>query len=113
MNTIHYHKITNIIILCTLPNDNNSAVQLIKILLDTKLAACITLLNNVRSFYYWNDKFENHNEIQLLIKTKKTLEKLVFNKIKELHPYKIPELLTIPVTHVELNYLQWIDSVLN
>lgn len=104
---------TIVIILCTLPNDQEYAIKLIKILLKNKLAACITLLDAARSFYYWNKKLENHTELQLLIKTKKSLEKLVFNKIKKLHPYKVPELLVIPVITGESNYLNWMQSVLN
>lgn len=103
---------TAIIILCTLPNNQKLAIKLIKILLNAKLAACITLLNAAHSFYYWDNKFESNIEIQLLIKTKKSLEKLVFNKINEFHPYQIPELLTIPIISVESNYLQWMYSEL-
>lgn len=101
-----------IIILCTIPNNENLAHKLIQILLDRKLAACITLLNKAHSFYYWNNKFETEIEFQLLIKTKKSLKKRVFNKIKELHPYKTPELLTIPIIAGETNYLKWIYSQL-
>lgn len=103
---------STIIILCTLPNNKNFALKLIKILLDNKLAACITLLHETQSFYYWNDKFENQIEFQLLIKTKKSLKKDVFKKIKTLHPYKLPELLVIPIISGEINYLNWIHSTL-
>lgn len=106
-------NITTIIILCTLPNDTELSIKLTKILLQTKLAACITLIKDVHSFYYWNKELKNDIELQLLIKTKKSLEKLVFHKIKELHPYKVPELLTIPIINGEFHYLQWIHSMLN
>lgn len=101
-----------IIILCTLPNEKGFTEKLIQILLNTKLAACITLFNKSHSFYYWNNQLKDQIELQLLIKTKKSLEQLVFNKICELHPYKTPELLTIPVISGELNYLKWIHSAL-
>lgn len=99
-----------VIILCTLPNDKQFMFKLIKILLDCKLAACITSLNEVRSYYYWNDKFEIQAEFQILIKTKNSLKESVFNKIKELHPYEIPELLVLPVICGEITYLKWIHS---
>lgn len=102
-----------IIILCTLPNDKDFSLKLVKILLESKLAACITVFNKAQSLYYWNNKLEMQSELQLLIKTKKSLEKLVFNKIRELHPYKVPELLTVPITSIEFHYLQWMRSILN
>lgn len=101
-----------VIILCTVPNNKDLTLKLIQTLLDNKLSGCITLLNTTRSFYYWNNKFENQIEFQLLIKTKRSLEKKIFNTIKKLHPYKIPELLVIPVISGETNYLKWINSKL-
>ncbi|CAD83593.1 periplasmic divalent cation tolerance protein CutA [Candidatus Blochmanniella floridana] len=99
-----------IIILCTLPDNKEFAITLIKTLLKHKLAACITLLNEVHSFYHWNNKIETATEIQLLIKTTNKLQQSVFNKIQELHPYTIPELLTISVIATESNYLHWLCS---
>lgn len=101
-----------IIILCTIPNNKKTSLKLIQILLNCKLAACITLLNKTHSFYYWNNKMEIQTEYQLLIKTKSSLKKAVFNKIKELHPYKVPELLAVPIIFSEKNYSQWIYAQL-
>lgn len=102
---------TIIIILCTVPNNKVLASKLIKILLKNKLAACITLIDKAHSYYYWNNKLKNNTELQLLIKTKQSLEQLVFDEIKKQHPYQVPELLTLPIINGELNYLKWINSI--
>lgn len=113
MNTLSKKLIEPIIIiLCTVPNNKDFTLKLIKILLNYKLAACITVFDKARSFYYWDNKFKTEIEFQLLIKTKHSLKKAVFNKIKELHPYKTPELIAIPVISGEINYLKWIYSQL-
>lgn len=101
-----------ILVLCTLPNNKDFAFKLIKILLNLKLAACITLINKAHSFYYWNNKIENQKELQLLIKTKLSLQDSIFKTIKELHPYEIPELLVLRIVTGEQNYLNWINSML-
>lgn len=100
-----------IIILCTLPDKTPVLSQLIKTLLHQKLAACIST-NKIHSFYYWNDDLQNHTEIQLFIKTKNSLQKMIFKKIKEMHPYKIPELLILPISNGDPNYLTWMKSTL-
>ncbi|URJ25156.1 divalent-cation tolerance protein CutA [Candidatus Blochmannia ocreatus (nom. nud.)] len=101
-----------IIILCTIPNHTSLVSKITKNLLNQKLAACITIINTVQSFYYWNNTLTTDTEIQLLIKTRNTLKTSVFKTIKEIHPYKIPELLVLPILDGDSNYLSWMQSVL-
>ncbi|URJ26130.1 divalent-cation tolerance protein CutA [Blochmannia endosymbiont of Camponotus modoc] len=101
-----------IIILCTTPNDMSIALNLTKTLLHHKLAACITLLHEVRSFYYWGNALKEKDELQLLIKTQSSLKEAVLNTIQKLHPYKVPEFLVLPIIDGEPNYLSWMQSVL-
>ncbi|WP_284150739.1 divalent-cation tolerance protein CutA [Blochmannia endosymbiont of Camponotus sp.] len=101
-----------IIILCTTPNDMSIVLNLTKALLHHKLAACITLLHEVRSFYYWDNTLKDQDELQLLIKTRSSLKGAVLNTIKQLHPYKVPEFLVLPIIDGEPNYLSWMQSVL-
>lgn len=97
-----------IIILCTFPQNTKTISQLIDILLYKKLAACISILHDTQTFYYWDNKKVNNTETQLLIKTTYSLKNKIFKNIKKLHPYKIPELLVLPVLNGEKNYLSWI-----
>ncbi|URJ31832.1 divalent-cation tolerance protein CutA [Blochmannia endosymbiont of Camponotus modoc] len=88
------------------------ALNLTKTLLHHKLAACITLLHEVRSFYYWGNALKEKDELQLLIKTQSSLKEAVLNTIQKLHPYKVPEFLVLPIVDGEPNYLSWMQSVL-
>ena len=56
-----------IVVLCTCP-DNTSARQLAQTLLSEKLAACVNLIPQVTSLYYWQGKMEENQEVQLVIK---------------------------------------------
>ncbi|WP_245592137.1 divalent-cation tolerance protein CutA [Blochmannia endosymbiont of Polyrhachis (Hedomyrma) turneri] len=84
-----------------------------KTLITNKLAACVTILPNTHSIYYWENQIQKQEEIQLIIKTCATLEQSVFQYIKTKHPYQIPELLTLKITNGEPNYLLWIYNLLN
>ncbi|WP_284150751.1 divalent-cation tolerance protein CutA [Blochmannia endosymbiont of Camponotus sp. C-003] len=102
-----------IIILCTIPNDMSIVSNLTKTLLHHKLAACITVLHEVRSFYYWDNVLKDQSELQLLIKTHSSLQEETLNTIKQLHPYKVPELLVLPIIDGDPNYLSWMRSILH
>ncbi|URJ29728.1 divalent-cation tolerance protein CutA [Blochmannia endosymbiont of Camponotus sp.] len=101
-----------IIILCTTPNDMSVVLNITKTLLSNKLAACINLLHEVRSFYYWGTTLKDHTELQLLIKTQSFLKDSVFTTIKKFHPYTVPELLVLPIIDGEPSYLSWMRSTL-
>ncbi|MDQ1237536.1 MAG: divalent cation tolerance protein CutA [Wigglesworthia glossinidia] len=97
------------IILCTFP-DIESTHYAIKHLLKNKLAACITQLTNVTSFYYWNNILTKKKEIQILIKSKLILKNKIFLEIKKLHPYDVPELIVLSTESIEDNYKKWIEK---
>lgn len=108
----NHKKDKMIIILCTLPHNTSIIPQLIKNLLDHNLAACISTINGIHSFYYWENNLKKQTEIQLLIKTKYSLKTLVFRTIKKLHPYNTPELLILSILDGDEKYLTWMQSTL-
>lgn len=99
------------LIICTTP-DKKSACTIAQKLLDDKLAACVTLLPKAVSFYYWHGILEQQNEVQMLIKSNTSLQQVVFEQIKAHHPYQVPELLVIPVTGIDPDYLSWLNEFL-
>ena len=46
----------------------------------------------------------------MLIKTKKDLFEKVNNKIQEIHPYEVPEVISLDITEGSKSYLDWIVS---
>ncbi|WP_395479676.1 divalent cation tolerance protein CutA [Candidatus Curculioniphilus buchneri] len=99
------------LIFCTMP-DKIAAHNISQILLNSKLAACITLFPNAMSIYPWQGKIETQFEIQLIIKTHIILQQSVFRTIKTYHSYQIPELLTLPIIGGDLAYLSWLTNCL-
>ena len=99
------------IILCTAP-DQACAQQLAKVALEAKLAACVTLLPGVTSYYVWQGKLEQANEVQMLLKCDSDHQQALMDLLKGAHPYDVPELLALPVQHGDSEYLSWLHASL-
>ena len=66
-----------------------------RILVEEKLAACVTILPGATSIYHWEDKLQVSPEFQLLIKSRSGLWKRLHKRLKALHSYKTPELFAV------------------
>ncbi|HLV20371.1 MAG TPA: divalent-cation tolerance protein CutA [Polyangiaceae bacterium] len=99
-----------IVILCTAPAEGQHAERLARGLVEARLAACVNLLPNVRSFYAWQGALHDDAEVQLVIKTRPEAFDKVEAWIHEHHPYEVPEVIALPVTAVADPYAAWIAS---
>jgi periplasmic divalent cation tolerance protein len=72
------------------------------------LAACATLLPRATSIYVWKGKFERSVECLLLVKSRPALVPRLTRRIRRLHSYSVPEILTLPVSSGNPDYLRWI-----
>jgi periplasmic divalent cation tolerance protein len=86
------------------------AVKLVQILLERRLIACGNILPGVRSLYRWEGKVADEREVIVLMKTKTSRFEALEMAFAELHPYKVPELLALPVAAGLHKYLEWIDD---
>ena len=88
-----------ILVLTTLP-ERFAAEALARELLEARLAACIHVGATLRSLYHWRGEIETAEETQLVIKT----------AILARHPYELPEIVVVPISHGLPAYLQWIAA---
>ncbi|MEQ9887741.1 divalent cation tolerance protein CutA [Pectobacterium zantedeschiae] len=100
-----------VVILCTAPDDA-CAQQLANSLLEMRLAACVTLLPGAHSLYYWEGKLEQQSEVQMLIKSDTSHQQTLLTHLKQQHPYDTPELLVLPVSGGDSDYLTWLNASL-
>lgn len=101
----------NVVVLCTAPDDE-TAEKLARLALEQKLAACVTVIAQARSYYYWQDKLEQQSEVQLLLKTNRRNQDALLLLLKQHHPYQVPELLVLPVLAGDNEYLSWLNGSL-
>ena len=80
-------------------------------LVSHKLAACVNILPNIKSFYWWDDKVCKDDELLLVAKIKTSLFKDLEKAVKKLHSYDVPEIILLPIENGSNAYLQWMEKV--
>jgi periplasmic divalent cation tolerance protein len=101
---------TDAIVVLTTVSSDDEAVRLVRALLDRRLIACGTLLPGARSIYRWQGKIADEREVLLLLKTRSARLEPLQEAFKELHPYKVPELLALSVDTGLEKYIEWISG---
>jgi periplasmic divalent cation tolerance protein len=98
-----------VIVLTTLPADADCAA-FAETLVREHLAACVNILPEMQSIYWWKDKVDRDRERQIVIKTTAIRLDDVQNRICETHPYEVPELLVLRVDGGDEAYLNWMGQ---
>jgi periplasmic divalent cation tolerance protein len=99
------------ILILTTTNSKENANKLGKELVKNKLAACVNIIEKVTSIYEWKNELVEDNEFLLIIKSKKDLFKKVEKKIKSIHSYETPEIISFDISDGSKEYLEWINSI--
>ena len=98
-----------LLVITTVPDTEVGQIIAEKII-EGRLAACVTLSAPVQSLYWWQGKITQDQEHTLFIKTKKEAYRKLEEKIRQIHPYDIPEIIALPVCAGSKDYLSWIDG---
>jgi periplasmic divalent cation tolerance protein len=97
-----------VVVLVTWPADRDPVV-LAHALVTERLAACVNVLAPMRSIYQWKGDFEDGPETQLVIKSRLSVVPRLFDRVRALHPYEVPEFLVLPVASGSTAYLEWVN----
>jgi periplasmic divalent cation tolerance protein len=95
------------IVLCTI-DSADTARKLARRLVQDRLAACVNIIENVTSVYKWEGRIEEDAELLLVIKTQDSRLQELMDRISEIHPYDVPEILSWPVQKGSKAYLEWV-----
>ena len=95
--------------LATAP-DAEALARLGRVLVDERLAACVTVVPAVRSIYRWKDGVEEAAEALGVVKTTAGRYGALEKRWRELHPYEVPELLVVRVAGGLPAYLSWLTE---
>jgi periplasmic divalent cation tolerance protein len=103
---------TNKIVVLSTCGSEEEAGRIAHRLLEAHLAACVTVIKQVRSFYRWQGKIEESSEFLLAIKTSRNLFEPLRAVLESAHSYELPEVLALPVVAGSPDYLAWLDTEL-
>jgi len=98
-----------IVVLSTCANEADAG-RVARALVESRLAACVSVVPGLRSYYYWQDRLETSDEALLLIKTSRELFASLKAELEKIHPYELPEILALPVVEGADNYLNWLTA---
>lgn len=98
-----------VLVLVTVPGDSD-ADAIAKDLVLTGVAACVNVLPPMQSIYRWEGEVQNEVERQMLIKTTNAAVPSLWQRIRDLHPYDVPEFLVLPIIDGNEAYLKWVRT---
>ena len=81
-----------------------------KELVSHRLAACVNILNNVESLYWWEGKIQYEKEVVLIAKTKEQLVPELIDKVKSAHSYSCPCVVSVPIVEGNKPFLKWVEE---
>ncbi len=78
------------------------------VLLNKKKAACVNIVPGIRSLFRWQGKIDSAQESLLIVKTESSMLDEIIRLVKEVHSYKVPEIIALPIIGGSRDYLDWI-----
>ncbi|XP_053230183.1 protein CutA homolog [Podarcis raffonei] len=97
------------IALVNCPNEQ-TARDIARAIMERKLAACVNILPKASSMYIWNGEIEETTEILLLMKTRTSKINELSEYISSLHPFAIPEFISLLIDQGNPAYLKWMEE---
>ncbi|MBI4055790.1 MAG: divalent-cation tolerance protein CutA [Elusimicrobia bacterium] len=92
--------------------DRKVARKIADHLLKKRLAACVSIVGNLSSSYWWQGRLERSRELLLMVKTMRSKTSALIAEVRRIHPYRVAEVLLTPIESGNPSYLRWIGESL-
>lgn len=98
-----------VVVLVTIPADADASA-FARGLVEPGVAACVNLLPPMQSIYRWEGEIQQEPEVQVVIKTTSAAVPALWQRVRDLHPYDVPEFVVLPIVDGNEAYLKWIRT---
>ena len=98
-----------LLVLSTCPG-TITAKNIAQYVVEEQLAACVNIVPDVHSYFRWVNKVDTANEHLLIMKTTADVYPELEKRIKDIHPYELPEIIAVPIHTGLTGYLDWISA---
>jgi periplasmic divalent cation tolerance protein len=88
--------------------DVETAERLVRTLVDEQLAACGNIIPGITSIYRWQGVVQRESEVLVLLKAPAAKLARLTERVPQLHPYEVPEVLVLEVAGGHSPYLDWV-----
>ena len=96
-----------LVVFVTVGNEEE-ALTIGRTLVEEKLVACVNLVPQIRSIYWWKGEVCDDQELLLVMKTTASMFDSLQSRIRELHSYEVPEIVALSVAKGLPDYLKWV-----
>lgn len=100
----------HVVIVMVTASNQDEAVKIADQVVRSRLAACVSMIPSIHSTYWWEGKIINDQESLLLIKTTSDKFNFLEETIRQIHSYKVPEIIAVPIIKGFLPYLEWVHK---
>jgi periplasmic divalent cation tolerance protein len=90
--------------------DKEEAKKIGHELVKERLAACVNIIDQMNSMYWWQGEIQYDTETILIAKTKESLVEALIAKVKSLHSYSCPCIVSLPILDGNKEYLAWLEK---
>jgi periplasmic divalent cation tolerance protein len=97
------------LIYVTFPDDE-TALSVGRAVVSERLAACANILGRILSVYWWDGRINEEGEVALLFKTRADLSALLIDRVRALHPYTCPCIVSVPIGDGNPAFLEWLAA---
>ncbi|MTJ08619.1 MULTISPECIES: divalent-cation tolerance protein CutA [unclassified Anabaena] len=88
--------------------DRAEALNVGKVLVEARLAACANIIDGMESIYWWNGELQVEKEAILIMKSRRDLFEELTEKVKSKHSYQVPCVVALPIEQGNQDYLNWL-----
>ena len=90
--------------------DKEEAQSIGRTLVEARLAACVNVIDGMKSLYWWDAAIQEDHEAVLIAKTKESLLPELVDKVNSIHSYDCPCVISWPISGGNRAYLDWLAS---
>ncbi len=90
--------------------NREEALNIGRAVVESRLAACANVLGDIDSIYWWDGELQQDTEVALILKTRSELIDKVVAKIKQMHSYDCPCVISLPITGGNPDFLDWLKT---
>ena len=102
-----------LVLILVTASSQQEGLNIARSLVNSRLAACVNIMSDLRSIYRWEGKIWDEGEFLLLIKTRRALFDKIEAKVKKYHSYEVPEIIAVPIIQGSETYLNWLRESTN